>query len=303
MEQELKELKAIIKAIFGIPEAKINVSDSENATALTQTLKDKIEQQFNEGLKDGAKKANAKLLTSINTSLGISIKESDLENSETLLSKVKDKFETAPASNPNVKDSAEYKELSRKFDSMLTEKDNEISKIKNDLFLETENIRKDSILKDVLFNAKESFLLPEKGSEELEERLEMAKAWIDRKQFTHKKEDDGKYYRVDKDGLIVRDGSKKVSYEDDVRKALTFAFGKGEQGQGGGMGIPREPAGGEGQKGFDWSKAIAKNPKFQPPKNQDEVNKLLFDPTTSVEEQAVIVEFVESGALTPAPTI
>ena len=57
---EVKALKGIIKNLFGVPETKINVSDEDSINTLTETLKAKYQQNFEEGLKNGEKKAKVK---------------------------------------------------------------------------------------------------------------------------------------------------------------------------------------------------------------------------------------------------
>lgn len=296
MEEELKNLKDVLKAVFGV---KADATTAESTQALIATLKTKSEDSFNEGLKDGEKSAKVKVLSNLKASLGVNLNEADLESSETLLTKIKSKFETPPVANPNAKDSAEYKELKKAFDTMVTAKDEEIQKAKNESILEIESIRKDAILKEILFNANEGFLIPEDNEAELKDRIEVAKAFMERKGFNYEKQDDGRYYRVSEHGTIVRDGNNKVSYEDDLRKALSLSFQKGIAGEKQGTGIPRDAgkSGNEGQKGgsYDWTKATAKNPKFEIPKNTEDANKILFDPIASLEEREAVTEFMELG--------
>ena len=299
---EVKALKSIIKNLFGVPEAKINISDEDSINTLTETLKAKYQQNFEEGLKDGEKKAKVKVLSSLKSSLGIDLKDTELESlGETLLPKVKDKFETTQSSS-NAKDSAEYKELKKTYDAMVTQKDQEIEKAKGDAMQEVESIRKDAILKELLFNPAEGFLIPSENEAELEDRIETAKAFIARKSYLHEKGDDGKYYRVDKDGLRVRDGNKPVTYEDDLRKALNLSFGKGVAGEKQGMGIDKQAGKGDQADtgkptSFDWSKAVESKSDFKAPTTKEEATKILYDPLASIEVRQAVSDYMDTGAL------
>lgn len=291
MEEQFKLIKEFLKEVHGMSATQVDkyFATAETVKEAISNIKAKESESYDEGVTDGQTKLKKVVIESVKKELGIELSEKELKKVEDFGKLIKPKIEEK--FKPSEDEAESVKEWKKKYEDVLAEKDSEVLSAKQSAKKEVDELRRDSLARDIL--KAEGYTIPE-NTDQFSMKLEMVKALIEKKGFNYEiDQKDGLYYRMKEDGTKERVGNKAVTYNDDFKQYADVTFGKtpAEQ-KGGGMG-KESGTGGSGQetKEFDFSKIEDKS--FAVPKTVAEARNFISNPMASLADRTIVREFID----------
>jgi hypothetical protein len=285
-------MKDFLKEVHGYSETQIGkfFASAESSKETIETAKTKSSDSYDEGLEDGKTKFKKYVIDSVNKELGIKIIEKDFKKLDEFGKLLKPVIEEKFKSTDN-SESDSVKEWKKKYEDVLAEKDKEVLEAKGSAKREVEELRRDSLAKEILQS--EGYTIPS-DSKEYAIKLEMVKSAIEKKGWNYELDPkDGLFYRMTADGTKERVSNKNVTFNDDFKNYADFSFGKTPaEGKSSGMGKDIGGAGGSGTTPFDWTKVETKG--FVPPSNKEEARKIMSDPLIPLADRGIVRNFIDN---------
>lgn len=285
-EEQIKFIRDFLKEVHGMSEVQIGkyFATSESLKGAIEDAKAKATETYEEGMTD-AKKV---VISSIAKELGIKVSDKQVKKLEEVGAVLKPLLEEKYDASKTTEVEA-VKEWKKKYEDALTDRDKEVAEAKSLANKEVEELRRDSLAKEIL--KAEGYSVPE-DSLAYQTKLDMVKSIIEKKGYNYEIDPrDGLSYRMKEEGVKERIGNKNVTFNDDFKALADIAFGKAPaEAKGAGMGKDLGTGGSGGDRNkFDWEKLESK---ITPPSNKEEARKQMSNPMLPLADRGIMREYL-----------